>query len=349
MAEVLNTRGDSFARFSRRIVLMLANSYAFGVESLSADAEIGEQTAPFLAVTASGAARALSFVAAVERDGGVQIVYNAGATYNVVVKNSAAATLITLAPGEFVALVYDATAWTVLWKVTASSVPTISPTLISLTDALANALDIAEGANSYLKFVTSNGAEKVVVGKLLSLLAGALLADSAASPTTEGQLLYNADHLELHDGTAARSILMSDDIGVAVQAYSAILAWLIATNSVPVVVQATPAAESGNAIAVALQIGANSGSVARVQRLHCRLYDASMLEAVVGSWTMAETGVGSEVSTTARPALLIDTDGNGAAQVTVTDVSGSFAGTMYLEVVPVNAPGSPTIVALTFA
>ena len=127
MAEVLNTRGDSFARFSRRIVLMLASSYAFGVEPLSADAEIGEQTAPFLAVTASGAARALSFVAAVERDGGVQIVYNAGATYNVVVKNSAAATLITLAPGEFVALVYDATAWAVLWKVTASSVPIFSP------------------------------------------------------------------------------------------------------------------------------------------------------------------------------------------------------------------------------
>lgn len=349
MAEVLNTRGDSFARFSRRIVLMLANSYAFGVESLSADAEIGEQTAPFLAVTASGAARALSFVAAVERDGGVQIVYNAGATYNVVVKNSAAATLITLAPGEFVALVYDATAWTVLWKVTASGLPTISPTTISLTDNQAAALDFLEAATSYLKFVTTNGSERVTVGKLLSILSGVLFADSAASPTVEGQLLYNADHLELHDGTAARPILMSSDIGVAVQAYSAILAWLIATNSVPVVVQATPAAESGNAIAVALQIGANSGSVARVQRLHCRLYDASMLEALVTSWTMAETGAGAPVSTSARPALLIDTDGNGAATVTVTDVSGIFAGTMYLEIIPVNAPGSPTIVALTFA
>lgn len=350
MAELVNTTGSSsHALIGRRVRLTNADSPIFDVVTITENSTIGARTAYALAVTASGANRNLSFLAAAEEDGGFQFVYNAGSTYNVVLKDSAASTIITLAPGELVAVVYDATAWAVLWKVTASSVPTISPTTISLTDNQAAALDFLEAANSYLKFVTSNGAEKVVVGKLLSLLSGALLADSVASPTVEGQLLYNADHLELHDGTAARSILMSDDIGVAVQAYSAILAWLIATNSVPVVVQATPAAESGNAIAVALQIGANSGSVARVQRLHCRLYDASMLEALVASWTMAETGVGSEVSTTARPALLIDTDGNGAATVTVTDVSGSFAGTMYLEVAPVNAPGSPTIVALTFA
>lgn len=307
MAELVNTTGSSsHALIGRRVRLTNADSPIFDVVTITENSTIGARTAYALAVTASGANRNLSFLAAAEEDGGFQFVYNAGSTYNVVLKDSAASTIITLAPGELVAVVYDATAWTVLWKVTASSVPTISPTRITFPDA-------------------------------------------ATSPTTEGQLLYNADHLELHDGTSPRSILMSDDIGVAVQAYSAILAWLIATNSVPVVVQATPAAESGNAIAVALQIGANSGSVARVQRLHCRLYDASMLEAVVGSWTMAETGVGTEISTTARPALLIDTDGNGAATVTVTDVSGSFAGTMYLEIIPVNAPGSPTIVALTFA
>ena len=323
MAEVLNTRGDSFARFSRRIVLMLASSYAFGVGSLSADAEIGAQTAPFLAVTASGAARALSFVAAVERDGGVQIVYNAGATYNVVVKNSAAATLITLAPGEFVALVYDATAWAVLWKVTASSVPTISPTSITLTDNQSTALDITEAANSYLKFVTTNGSERVTVGKLLSLLSGALLADSAASPTVEGQLLYNADHLELHDGTGARSILMSDDIGVVVQAYSAVLTAL-ATYGLDRQVSATIAvADSAtNDAALTLQLNRLDGSTAIAAARQVMINTSTTQYAPAGqpeaSVTFGTATVGSIIAS-GQGWCLAETDATGAFACTATN------------------------------
>ena len=40
---------------------------------------------------------------------------------------------------------------------------------ISLTDNLANALDITESANSYLKFTTTNSGEKVVIGKALDI------------------------------------------------------------------------------------------------------------------------------------------------------------------------------------
>lgn len=156
------------------------------------------------------------------------------------------------------------------------------------------------------------------------------------------------------NAAAARTTL-GVAIGTDVQAYDAELAALAAASTGLSFVDLQAAAEAGNAIAVTVQLkDAANVNLARAQRLHCRLYDASMLEAVVGSWTMAETGAGTEISTTARPALLVDTDANGAAVVTVTDVSGTFAGTVYLEVVPVIVPGSvepgvPAIIALTFA
>jgi len=47
-----------------------------------------------------------------------------------------------------------------------------APTVITLTDNTATALDIKEGANSYLKFVTTNSSESVTVGKPLLLNGG---------------------------------------------------------------------------------------------------------------------------------------------------------------------------------
>lgn len=124
MADILNCRGRSADKEGRRIAFSLGGSDAFGVETISADSGIGPLTASILAVSASGAARALTFSADVEAHGAAQLVYNAGSTYNVVLKNSAGSTIITLAPGELVAVVYDASAWAVLWKVTASAVLT---------------------------------------------------------------------------------------------------------------------------------------------------------------------------------------------------------------------------------
>jgi hypothetical protein len=113
-------------------------------------------------------------------------------------------------------------------------------------------------------------------------------------------------------------------------------------------------AEAGNAIQVNVGlIDLNGYAAERVQRLACRVYDANLDAADVAAWTMAETGGGTEISTTGKPALLIDTNATGEAILTVTDVSGVYAGNVYLEVVPVSAdgsaPGVPAMIALTFA
>ena len=51
---------------------------------------------------------------------------------------------------------------------------------ISLTDNLADALNITEGSNSYLKFVTSDGSEEIVFGKN-STFSGTLSAATGSS------------------------------------------------------------------------------------------------------------------------------------------------------------------------
>ena len=61
---------------------------------------------------------------------------------------------------------------------------------ITLTDNLANALDITQSANSYLKFTTTNSGEKVVIGKALDIsgatTAAAVTGTNVLATTTLG-------------------------------------------------------------------------------------------------------------------------------------------------------------------
>lgn len=65
-------------------------------------------------------------------------------------------------------------------------------------------------------------------------------------------------------------------------------------------------------------------------KVHAHLFDAAMLDALVGAWTMAETGGGAEVSTTAKPGLYITLSATGTATIAVTDVAGASGLTTYL-------------------
>lgn len=89
--------------------------------------------------------------------------------------------------------------------------------------------------------------------------------------------------------------------------------------------------------------------------LECRLYDENMIESLAAAFAMAETGDGSEVSNTAQAAMLIRTDANGAATISVTDVVGASGASVNLIVTPITESGvkdiyggAPARIEITF-
>ena len=72
---------------------------------------------------------------------------------------------------------------------------------INLTDNLANALDITESSVSYLKFVTTNSSEGVVVGKALTVAAGGLSITTGGATVTAGGLTVTEGDVNIHSGT----------------------------------------------------------------------------------------------------------------------------------------------------
>ena len=111
----------------------------------------------------------------------------------------------------------------------------------------------------------------------------------------------------------------------------------------------TAAAEAANVRTVAVQVkdflGAN---VEAACKFHCELFDVNMLPAVTASWRLSETGAGTEVSTTAKASMIIQTGVAGTATLSVTDVAGASNTTVYLKVSPLNSFGRDEYVALVF-
>lgn len=140
--------------------------------------------------------------------------------------------------------------------------------------------------------------------------------------------------------------------GLGAQASDADLSVLAAA---PIVIPAlSAAAKVGSTVAVTVNLVDAAGNpISRVQRCVANVYSVAMLLATAITFTLAETGAGAEVSTTAKPTLLFDTDANGDATITITDVGGLFTGTLYLEVTPVSTGtgnlGVPCIIPVSFA
>jgi hypothetical protein len=134
---------------------------------------------------------------------------------------------------------------------------------------------------------------------------------------------------EFRDGTVGEAL---DDL------YSDIEEAFVETEGASWQVTLTVGVEAANAIPVGIQLYNRMGATITVGgpvMLKCTSYSAAMQYDIAVA-TLAETGTGTEVSTTAMPGLLILTDASGAAEVTMTDATGVLAGDLYLEVVPVS-------------
>lgn len=116
----------------------------------------------------------------------------------------------------------------------------------------------------------------------------------------------------------------------------------------PVKAQLTVGAEAANAIPITIQMLDASGKALRkATRVHLRLYSAAMIEALAAAYTMAAS-TGTEVSTTAQAALVVDTNALGQAVVAVTDVAGTSTDQLFLEAKPLDVPGATVLTSLTF-
>lgn len=76
-----------------------------------------------------------------------------------------------------------------------------------------------------------------------------------------------------------------------------------------------------DAVVIDVQLVEQDGSpLAEAVDILATVYEGTMVPATVGEFTLAETGAGSEITTTGNPSLVFRTDATGAAQITVTDV-----------------------------
>jgi hypothetical protein len=125
------------------------------------------------------------------------------------------------------------------------------------------------------------------------------------------------------------------------------LAALADSTIAPVKAAVTAGTQVSHAKPHTLQVNDLSGDpVTSSVRLKVVFRKSDGLVATSSEITMAETGAGTVVSTTAKPTLILDTDATGLAEVTVTDV-GTAGISGYLEVTPVNRAGAVALAAVS--
>lgn len=118
----------------------------------------------------------------------------------------------------------------------------------------------------------------------------------------------------------------------------------------PIKASLSAGVESSNAVVVGVTAqDADGVAYSGVVQFHARLFSASMEPLSPSNWSVAETGAGTEITTSGSTGLIFSTSSGGVASITVTDDTGSFSGTVYLVVQPLNFPGVSTYAALSYS
>lgn len=134
MAKITGYNAATLWRIARQICLANAGSNGVVSSTISADATFDETSAMVSLINGGASNRNVSALATCEVVGMWKIFKNTGSTNNLVLKDSAAATVATLAPGDWAMIFHNGTAWVAL---TTSSLATILATANTWTAAQA--------------------------------------------------------------------------------------------------------------------------------------------------------------------------------------------------------------------
>lgn len=202
------------------------------------------------------------------------------------------------------------------------------------------------------------GAGSVTRAKLAAgAVATAKIAASAVTTEKVANSAITTDKLastsvstaKIASGAVTTDKLDASAVSTAKIASAAVTTAKMATAAKTILPSLSAAAEASNARDVTITMkDTDSTTIAEVVRLHCQVLKADMTLEVTANWTLAIQGTGTEVSTTAKAGLLIDTASSGIAIVRISDVSTTFSGTVYLKVETVNRIGTAAIIALAF-
>lgn len=105
----------------------------------------------------------------------------------------------------------------------------------------------------------------------------------------------------------------------------------------------TVAAEDTDVIAIAVQ-----STMASADHYLVEVLGEDMLPVLVGVATVAETGAGAAVSTTAKPAFVFSLSAAGAATVSISDVGGASGLTFNVRFTPIDVEGPVQMTQVTF-
>lgn len=146
------------------------------------------------------------------------------------------------------------------------------------------------------------------------------------------------DGLVVYDTTLDRQFVYANGAWVGLAAQSEFVhAGLVVNGEV---------ADNIDVDVTAVDIDGNT--IAAVQEFEAAMFDANGLESLVGAFTLAESGAGAEVTTTAQPRLFFTTAGTGLAQIRVHDVVGASGATVHIVFTPIGKPGASVRQAVTF-